>query len=158
MGAGGPGPLTESQPAGPPNLGAAVDPFAPTDRPEQPITAGMEPNGMMAPDPTDALRAMYRRFPYPDIRRLLERSQMTDWQAMASQESPPGMEQAAAMGMEEPMAPDPGMGGQPPMDPGGPMGAPAPDMGLQGLPGMGGEMAPAADPMSPGPPRPDAPM
>ena len=90
-------PMTEGQMGGPqglmgapqggPNLGMAVEPFAPTDRPDQPITAGLEPDAMMSPDPADVLRAMYRRFPYPDLRRLLERAQMTDYNAMASQES-----------------------------------------------------------------------
>ena len=72
---------------GPPNLGMAVEPFAPSDNPGQPITAGLEPDAMMSPDPADVLRAMYRRFPYPDLRRLLERAQMTDYNAMARQEA-----------------------------------------------------------------------
>lgn len=83
-------------PQGPPNLGMAVEPFAPTDRPDQPITAGLEPDAMMSPDPADVLRAMYRRFPYPDLRRLLERAQMTDYNAMARQEGMTRGQQADA--------------------------------------------------------------
>jgi hypothetical protein len=81
------GPVTGpiSPPQGGPNLGMAVEPFAPTERPDQPITAGMEPDAMSAPNPADVLAAMYRRFPYPDLRRLLERAQMTDWNSMAGQ-------------------------------------------------------------------------
>lgn len=75
------GPIGPAQ--GPPNLGMAIEPFAPTERPDQPITAGMEPDAMAAPNPSDVLAAMYRRFPYPDLRRLLERSQQTDWNSMA---------------------------------------------------------------------------
>lgn len=92
-------------PQGGPMLGAAVEPFAPTDRPDQPITAGLEPDAMMSPNPTDILAAMYRRFPYPDLRRLLERAQMTDYNAMARQESagPPMGGMGMPAGGMEPM-------------------------------------------------------
>jgi hypothetical protein len=66
-----------------PGLGAMVDPFAPTEQPNQPITAGLEPDAMAAPNPADVLRAMYRRFPYPDLRRLLERAEAMNMQQMS---------------------------------------------------------------------------
>jgi len=105
---------------GPPNLGMAVEPFAPSDNPGQPITAGLEPDAMMSPDPADVLRAMYRRFPYPDLRRLLERAQMTDYNAMARQEqpappmAPPGAGQP--MSMQQPAQEDPMLGAGPMVD------------------------------------------
>jgi hypothetical protein len=41
--------------------------------PTQPINAGIGPDQMAVNDPTQVLRSLYRRFPYPEIRRLLER-------------------------------------------------------------------------------------
>jgi hypothetical protein len=95
-------------PQGPPNLGMAVEPFAPTSNPQQAITAGLEPDAMMSPDPADVLRAMYRKFPYPDLRRLLERAQSTDYNAMARQDAPAQMGGKMG-GMQPPMGG--GMGG-----------------------------------------------
>lgn len=96
---------------GPPGLGMAVDPFAPTAMPDQPMTAGLGPDEMSSPNPADVLAAMYRRFPYPDLRRLLERAQATDWDAMGGGQQPVqppmpdqgGMMPGLPMGGEMPM-------------------------------------------------------
>lgn len=63
------------RPAVSPNA-AAADPFAPTSMPRQPITAGMQSGMQPADDPVNVLRALYRRFPYPEIRKLIERRDM----------------------------------------------------------------------------------
>jgi len=63
-------------PAPMPAPGAAVEAFAPTQMPRQPITAGLEPGAVPENDPVNVLRAMYRRYPYPEIRRLIERRDM----------------------------------------------------------------------------------
>lgn len=119
-------------PQGGPMLGAAVEPFAPTDRPDQPITAGLEPDAMMGPNPTDILAAMYRRFPYPDLRRLLERAQMTDWDGMAQQaQASPQMPMQGGMAPDMGMGPNMAMGDGVNMEPGMGMG---PDMGM--MPGQ----------------------
>jgi hypothetical protein len=108
-------PTSSGPPAGPtgqqggPMLGAAVQPFAPTERPDQSITAGLAPGDMMGPDPADMLAAMYRRFPYPDLRRLLERAQMTDYRAMAQQQPTGGM--GGMESMMDPAAMATGQGG-----------------------------------------------
>jgi len=70
----GPMPARTEQAAGmvSPNA-AAADPFAPSNLPRQPINAGLEPGGMPEPDAAAILRELYRLFPYPGIRRLLER-------------------------------------------------------------------------------------
>ena len=128
-------------PQGGPMLGAAVEPFAPTAMPGQPITAGLEPDAMMGPNPADILAAMYRRFPYPDLRRLLERAQVTDWDAMARQGSAsPQMPMGQGMPMEPEMGmgPNMAMGDGVNMDPGmgmGPEMGGGSDMGM--MPGQG---------------------
>lgn len=40
------------------------------------MTAGLEPGGVPENDPVNVLRALYRRYPYPEIRRLIERRDM----------------------------------------------------------------------------------
>ena len=45
--------------------------FAPTERPNEPLTAGAE---LLPPDPVAHIRALYARFPNDDLRRLLERA------------------------------------------------------------------------------------
>lgn len=51
-----------------------VDVFGPTQRPDEPLTAGAGPEGvgMLPPDPAELLRAIYLRYPSPGTRRLLE--------------------------------------------------------------------------------------
>jgi len=56
--------------------------FGPTGRPNEPITAGAAlgpgPGAPpeMEPDPDMLLRAMYRKYPHPDLERLLQRRRM----------------------------------------------------------------------------------
>lgn len=53
--------------------------FAPTDRPNEPITAGAAAGagptqrGLLPDDPAMFLRAVYLQYPSPGLRRLLER-------------------------------------------------------------------------------------
>lgn len=56
------------------------DVFAPSERPDEPITAGAREGagpanvGLLPPDPVAHLRALYQLFPHEDLRRLLERA------------------------------------------------------------------------------------
>jgi hypothetical protein len=47
-------------------------PFGPTERPSEPITAGLRPGpAILGDDPELVLRALYSLYPHPDIARLL---------------------------------------------------------------------------------------
>lgn len=81
------GPMATSQPLPGPTAGggtpptqpppaATLDPFAPTQRPNEPITAGIPhgpgPNGgILPPDPMEYLRAIYAVNQNPDILEVL---------------------------------------------------------------------------------------
>lgn len=65
--------------AGPPSRGQAgldpvSDPFGPSGRPNEPLTAGMENPGdpVIPPDPYEFVRALYARHPHPDLLRVLQ--------------------------------------------------------------------------------------
>lgn len=61
------------QPRGGGTPGADAELFAPTQRPGEPINAGVDQAGtVLADDPDAFLRAAYQVFPHPDILRLIE--------------------------------------------------------------------------------------
>ncbi len=66
------GPVTSSAPGGAPGgvTGAAPGGFGPTQRPNEPITAGL-PQQKPEMDSTAVLRAIYERYPSPYIAALL---------------------------------------------------------------------------------------
>lgn len=74
------GPNGQPLPAGNP-LPANMDAFGPTDRPDEPMTAGMPfgpgPNGPLLPKNNVArLEEIYMRYPSPGLRWLLDRYYM----------------------------------------------------------------------------------
>lgn len=69
----GPAPARTQTAPGVSPAAAAANPFGPTSMPRQPINAGLDPQGVPINDPVQVLRNLYRRFPYPEIRRLIER-------------------------------------------------------------------------------------
>lgn len=70
----------QSGQGGPPPPGAAgtapvQDPFGPTSRPNEPITAGLTPETkerVLPEDPAPLIRSLYHHYPNEDLRRLLE--------------------------------------------------------------------------------------
>lgn len=76
-------PSPAQAPVGPPPAPTTIVPLtAPTMRPDEPVTAGSPsgpgpgPDGTFGAQPADevgqVLRDLYRRFPYPGIRELIE--------------------------------------------------------------------------------------
>ena len=58
---------------GAPGLGPIADPFGPTGRPNESVTAGLDPDGLYSPeDPLMVVRVAYSLYPHPSLARLLE--------------------------------------------------------------------------------------
>jgi hypothetical protein len=50
-----------------------IDAFGPTQRPNEPMTAGLGQEGLYSPDDPDLpIRIMYQLYPHPSLARLLE--------------------------------------------------------------------------------------
>ena len=74
----GAAPMNAAQPAGVPGPAPTAElpnPFAPTERPNEPITAGLRgaPSTpqYLPPDPDELVRILYSIYPHPDIGRLI---------------------------------------------------------------------------------------
>lgn len=80
-----PGPPTARPPTGPVPPGAVTSLTAPTDLPDEPMTTGMRlgegagPEALAMPRGDDSLailKEVYSRYPFEDLRRLIERAEL----------------------------------------------------------------------------------
>jgi hypothetical protein len=74
MAAGGPpgGASGGSAPGGAGGGAPPLDIFGPTGRPNEPVTAGLDNQGLINPDDPDMmLKAIYQAFPHPSLARLM---------------------------------------------------------------------------------------
>jgi hypothetical protein len=54
-------------------LAGIADPFGPTARPNEAVTAGLDPQGLYSQDdPLMIIRVAYSLYPHPSLARLLE--------------------------------------------------------------------------------------